>query len=207
MSTTVVPTKQRCLAASDQQATRAGGRATGRVTKLQWLETALSVLISEGIDGVRVVNLAKRLNISKSGFYWHFSNRDDLLEEMKRYWVNEFSQQIILEVIDQDAPLQEKLLMVVQRVREKQSGEFDLAFTSWGRTDPSVRELVDRIGGMRVSFIKGLFAEGGFAGFDLEARARLFVVYFSWSEVMFVQGSEGIQGESLEKILEIIAGS
>jgi AcrR family transcriptional regulator len=174
---------------------------------LQWLETALSLLVSEGIDGVRVVNLAKRLNISKSGFYWHFSNRDDLLEEMKCYWVDKFSQQVFSEVIDDDASLQERLLTVVQHVRRKRSGEFDLAFASWGRTDPSVRELVDQTGVRRVSFIKGLLAEGGFTGMDMEARARLFVVYFSWSEVLFIQRSEGIEGEPLEKVLEIIAGS
>ena len=34
---------------------------------------------SNGASGLRVENLAKALDISKSGFYCHFKNKEDLL--------------------------------------------------------------------------------------------------------------------------------
>jgi AcrR family transcriptional regulator len=179
VSILIKQTKRTSPAIINQGTNRVRGRATGRVTKKQWIETALEALVIQGCDGVRVVTLAKQLNISESGFYWHFENRDDLLNELKRYWADEFSQQIISEVIGQDASLQEKLRATVLAIRNKQSGKFDLAFTSWAQHDLSVRELVDQIRDMRISFIKALLAEGGFTGDDLEAHARIFVVYFS----------------------------
>jgi len=191
-----------------------GGRATGRVSKRQWLDAALEVLASDGVDAVRIASLARTLNISKSGFYWHFKNRDDLLAEMRSYWIDEFSQQIIdefdkqiiSEVPYQDYLLRERLLTLVWTIRKKQSGKYDLAFTSWAQRDPLVRELVDRVRDMRATFVKRLLAHSGCTGDELESRARLFVVYFSWSEVMFKQTAAGLEGEPLDDILKIIAG-
>lgn len=182
------------------------GRPTGRVSKRQWLAAALDALASEGVEGVSVAGLARKLRISKSGFYWHFRNRGELLDEMKTYWVDEYSQQIISEVLDQDEPLRKRLLNLVSLIRTKQSGKYDLAFTSWAKRDPPVHELLDKVRDMRIEFVKRLFAKECRSDDELEARARLFVVYFSWSEVMFRRADTTLEGEPLHKILEIIAG-
>jgi AcrR family transcriptional regulator len=75
----------------DEEIGPESGRATGRVSKQQWLDAALEVLATDGVHAIRVMSLARTLNISKSGFYWHFKNRDDLLEEIKYYWTNRYS--------------------------------------------------------------------------------------------------------------------
>ncbi|MEP2706834.1 MAG: TetR/AcrR family transcriptional regulator [Roseibium sp.] len=184
-----------------------GRHSTGRISKQQWLDAALDLLVAGGVEAVRLVELAKSLNISKSGFYWHFESREKLLEEMKQYWINSFSRQIISDTLDSGDPIFEKLLMVVQMIREKQAGKFDLAFASWGARDPSVRSLVDDVRDMRIAFIKSLLEKEGFSGRDLEARARLFVVYFSWAEVTFQKAENRLQGEPLEEILRLISGA
>jgi AcrR family transcriptional regulator len=183
------------------------GHPTGRVTKQQWLAAALGELASAGVESVRVAKLARSLRISKSGFYWHFTNRDELLEEMKAYWVDEYSQQIISEVLGQDDPLQKRLLNLVSLIRAKQAGKYDLAFTSWAKRDPSVQELLGQVRDMRIEFVKLLISSEFPPGDELEARARLFVVYISWSEVMFRQADTALEGEPLDKIIEIIAGT
>ena len=53
-----------------------------RVSKGEWLDMALDILTHEGIEGVRIERLADRLGISKSGFYWHFRDRDDLYRQL-----------------------------------------------------------------------------------------------------------------------------
>ncbi|MBC2710457.1 MAG: TetR/AcrR family transcriptional regulator [Desulfosarcina sp.] len=35
--------------------------------------------------------LAKQLGISRSGFYWHFKNRQDLLQHLLDYWAREYT--------------------------------------------------------------------------------------------------------------------
>src|SRR5882762_1617691 len=51
-----------------------------------WLETARQALIEEGTIGVEINKLAKRLGSSRSGFYWFFKDRAQLLEELLAYW-------------------------------------------------------------------------------------------------------------------------
>ncbi|MHC4350247.1 MAG: TetR/AcrR family transcriptional regulator, partial [Planctomycetota bacterium] len=50
-----------------------------RKSKAHWFQAALAALAREGIQGVRVERLARDLGVAKSGFYWHFRDRDDLL--------------------------------------------------------------------------------------------------------------------------------
>ena len=50
-----------------------------RTSKAEWLEKALEVLEAEGVNGVKINRLAKLLETSRSGFYWHFKGRSDLL--------------------------------------------------------------------------------------------------------------------------------
>jgi AcrR family transcriptional regulator len=162
--------------------------------------------VSRGIDAVRVVDLARQLNISKSGFYWHFRDRAELLEEMKLYWIDEFSRQFMDDVHAHEGPFRERLVSLIRAIRAKGSGKLDLAFTSWAQTDPSVRDLVDRVRDMRIAFAKELLSTTGVSDEELTSRAKLFVVYFSWSEVMFEPNTHELVGEDLIEILDIIVG-
>jgi hypothetical protein len=98
-------------------------------------------------------------------------------------------------------------MRAAQEIRGQQSARYDLAFALWAKREPSVRKLVDRIREVRIAFIKGILADAGYTGKELEARSRLFVVYFSWSEVMYQKTTTRLEGEPLEKIVEIICGS
>ena len=66
----------------------------GRVKKARksdWIEAALLLLQREGVEAVRVEALARRLRVSKSGFYWHFKDRRDLLTQLVDYWAHEYT--------------------------------------------------------------------------------------------------------------------
>jgi len=183
-----------------------GRRATGRVTKQQWLTEALKMFASEGVESVRITSLARRLKISKSGFYWHFEDRNDLLQEMKRFWVDEFTQEIISEVLMSEGPLKQRLQYLVRTIRERQSGQYDLAFALWAKRDPEIRDLVDSVWDMRLAFARELLADAGFEGVEIEPRARLLLVYFAWSEVMFDPTAGKLKDEPLDEIVNILAG-
>ena len=65
------------------------------VSKSQWIEEALHVLKSDGIDGVRIGRLATRLGIARSGFYWHFTDHRDLLDHLLEYWAHEYTEVVL----------------------------------------------------------------------------------------------------------------
>ena len=51
-----------------------------------WLQAAHDLLVENGIDAVRILPLAKRLNIARTSFYWHFKDRETLLAALADRW-------------------------------------------------------------------------------------------------------------------------
>ena len=64
------------------------GRAV-KVSERQWVEIARQALIEEGIGGVRVDRLAKRLDVTRGGFYHNFEDREQLLDALLHLWEDE----------------------------------------------------------------------------------------------------------------------
>ena len=54
--------------------------ANVRTPREAWIEAALQALATGGPDAIRVEALAASLGVSKGGFYWHFENRQALLD-------------------------------------------------------------------------------------------------------------------------------
>ena len=51
-----------------------------------WIDEGLRTLAAGGPDAVRIESLARALGVSKGGFYWHFGDRQALLEELLDTW-------------------------------------------------------------------------------------------------------------------------
>jgi AcrR family transcriptional regulator len=56
-----------------------------RKSKADWLNAALELLENQGVQSITIVNLAKVLGVSRSGFYWHFKDQEDLLKQLLHY--------------------------------------------------------------------------------------------------------------------------
>ena len=46
----------------------------------RWIDVAIDVLAKEGVTGLRIEVLAKRCGVTKGSFYWHFKDRQALLD-------------------------------------------------------------------------------------------------------------------------------
>ncbi len=156
-----------------------------RVSKEQWLTKALDTLESSGVESVKIERLAKGLGISRSGFYWHFKNRQDLLEHLLDFWVREYTGIVTdnPDVVKLDP--KKRLLTTMEMIRDKHLTKYDLAMTSWARLDSQVHRVVKKVVKMRLDYLRVIFAELGFEGDELEMRTRLFVCYHSWEDTMF----------------------
>ena len=59
-----------------------------QLTPNDWVRAATDLLVTKSIDAVRVDVLAKQLDVTRGSFYWHFKNRDDLLNQVLQDWVS-----------------------------------------------------------------------------------------------------------------------
>ncbi len=161
---------------------RKPGASAARVTlgRDDWVEAATSVLVDEGIDHVRVDLLATRLGVTRGSFYWHFSDREDLLREVLQRWRRlatiELSRRI-LEGSSGDAQSRlRNMISLPHRGRSAiRAARIELAIRAWARRDALAREAVDEADRSRLQVHVDTFLALGFA--PEESRQRAFVTY------------------------------
>ncbi|KPJ76361.1 MAG: hypothetical protein AMJ54_11915 [Deltaproteobacteria bacterium SG8_13] len=156
-----------------------------RVSKDQWLAKALEALEEGGIEAVKVGRLAKALGISRSGFYWHFKNRQELFDHLLDYWTREYTGIVTDNPDLMKLDPKKQLLASMEMIRDNHLGKFDLAMTLWAKTDSNIRKVVNEVVKMRLDYLRAIFAELGFKGDELEMRTRLFVCYHAWEDTVF----------------------
>ncbi|MCD6526545.1 MAG: TetR/AcrR family transcriptional regulator [Desulfuromonas sp.] len=160
------------------------------ISKDQWLVKALELLVSNGFEAVKIERLAKLLGTSRSGFYWHFKNRQDLLQHLLDFWALEYTSVLIDDLDIKKLPADKRLLSVMKMIRDHKLAKYDLAMNAWAQVDPLVDEIVQRVVKMRLDFSREIFVELGFVGDELEMRTRLFTCYHAWEGVMFADADQ-----------------
>jgi AcrR family transcriptional regulator len=156
-----------------------------RVSKQDWISTALEALATSGIGSVKVERLAKQLCVAKSGFYWHFKDRNALLRELLRYWEKEYTGVVIAEARLKELSPRDRLLEIVRIIHKHELNKYDLSFLAWATGDVMARKAVSRVLDLRLDYIRETFRELGFSGDELEMRTMLFVAYHSWEATTF----------------------
>lgn len=149
-----------------------------RLSRDDWLAAARAALIGKGKDAVKVERLAKTLNVTRGGFYWHFKDRDDLLDALLESWERETTA-AFQSTLEQDHPngMGEFLALVNLWIEEKAySPAYDTAVRDWARTSDRVARAVKRVDNRRIDILKRIFLDLGFD--DDEAFIRARVTYF-----------------------------
>jgi AcrR family transcriptional regulator len=162
----------------------------GRVSKDDWLAQALEILAAEGEGGIRIERLARDLNIAKSGFYWHFKDRRDLLSNVLDYWAYEYTGVVAQNKQLARANPESRLNQATRMIRVHKLTKYDVSMRAWAEHDEMAAEAVAQVYQMRLGYIREAFSELGFRGDELEMRARLYVCYHSWEAAMFGNDSE-----------------
>jgi len=177
---------------------------TQRITKAQWLDMALEVLETDGVAGVRVEILAKRLEISKSGFYWHFKNRDDLLKDMLDYWTHELTEVLTTNQEMLALEPKQRLTRTAELILEYDLTRYDIPIRQWALQDEVAARAVRKVNRIRLDYIGGAFSELGFTGDDLDMRTMLFTCYHTWEAPMLREISRKRRRELIAKRIKLL---
>ncbi|MDK3019017.1 TetR/AcrR family transcriptional regulator [Pseudodonghicola flavimaris] len=154
------------------------GRGPGRTTRADWVQAALETLIAEGVDRVRVLELARRLECARSSFYWYFKNRAELLDSLLEHWQQTNTQLLVAAAA---RPAETINFAVGQLIADWAApGEFDipldLAVRDWARRSDAVRRAVDSSDAQRIEAFAAMFRRYGYPQAEAEVRAQ--ILYF-----------------------------
>jgi AcrR family transcriptional regulator len=148
-------------------------KARTRLDRQAWVETALDAIAEGGLAAVAVVPLAKQLGVTKGSFYWHFANREALVEAALAEWEQSHTAAVIAEIeATSDDPLQQ-LRVLFKRVTELAARDrIELALLA-NADHPTVHPVLDRVTRRRINFTAGLFQRFGLSRAQAKRRALL----------------------------------
>jgi AcrR family transcriptional regulator len=143
-----------------------------------WLDTARQALIEEGTAGVEINKLAKRLGVSRSGFYWFFKDRQQLLDELLAYWVQTSTVQFerILQARGHNGVEEFQAIIDLWVEENEYDPKWDGAVRDWARTSPTVLKAVQNVDKKRIAVLEQVFLDLGFK--EMEAHVRARVTYY-----------------------------
>ncbi len=176
--------------------------ASEKQSKSTWLDAALDLLIRGGINAVRVEVLAKNLGVTKGSFYWHFQDRNQLLEQMLDHWVTTTTAPV-MEGQYPDDPVA-RIYAVGANIVDNERARLDPQIRAWALTDKNAERKVREVDQSRFSFLNQLFREAGFNSEDAELRSRLFYYYLLAEHLSTLESSMKLRTQRLEKEIKLL---
>ena len=142
------------------------------LTRADWTGAALDALARDGLRAVAVEPLAERLGATKGSFYWHFRDRNALLEAAVTHWERTATDDLIarLEDIDDAA---ERARATVGWVAESDRDMQIFMVLLWNADHPVIGPVISRILTKRMAFSLRVREQ---CGEDAE-QARLSMMY------------------------------
>ncbi len=143
-----------------------------------WIEAAIDVLADQGVNGLRVEVLAKNFGVTKGSFYWHFRDRQDLLDAVLQVWKEGRLRDIEKQTTATPGKELQQIHHVIDvysAVRNRKGISIELAVRDWARHDPRVNAVVEEVDAYRLACTRKLFVACGLP--DDEARARSILVF------------------------------
>jgi AcrR family transcriptional regulator len=147
-----------------------------RTPREAWVEEGLRALAAGGPDAVRVEVLAKRLGVTKGGFYGAFSGRESLLTAMLDTWERESTDEVIARVEREGGDPRTKIHRAgALTFSDDRLRPIDLAVRDWARRDDAVAERLRRVDNRRMALLRDMI--GSFCPDPDEVEARSLLAF------------------------------
>lgn len=159
-----------------------GERTT--LTPADWEQAALELIAEKGVSGLGVEPLARRLEITKGSFYWHFPGRDELLARALDRWENQDRQHLKLSLGANMPPAQRLAQFVWRTSQQTLTHSIYLALCA-APDDPCIGPVLRRVTARRINNLAGAFEELGLE--PAPARQRANLLYSSYVGYLHLQ--------------------
>ncbi|MBL8270944.1 TetR/AcrR family transcriptional regulator [Steroidobacter sp.] len=148
-----------------------------RKSREDWIAGARKMLVKSGVDAVKIDRLASELHATRGSFYWHFTDRDDLLNALLHDW--EVNNYVAIATIRASwAGTRPDLTELIELWVEEgtASPAFGMAIRTWARGDAKVEEVMHRVDNEWINLLQLLFSPDLYDASERLVRAR--IVYF-----------------------------
>ncbi|MDT1061081.1 TetR/AcrR family transcriptional regulator [Paracoccus sp. CPCC 101403] len=154
---------------------RTGASETGwRGSREGWLEAGYQALIENGIDAVKILPLAKGLNLSRTSFYWFFEDREALLSALLEGWEQKTTKPLVDATTHYAESRAEAMLNLMTCFLSPDAFDSRLEFAvrSWALQDEKVAARVKEADELRLAALTRLMESWDVPPMEADIRAR-----------------------------------
>jgi AcrR family transcriptional regulator len=139
-----------------------------------WLEAAYESLLESGVDAVRIMPLSKRLNLSRTSFYWFFRDRDALLAALIDRWRAKNTGNLVKQSESYAESICEAVLNVFDCWLDPNlfDSRLEFAVRSWAHQSPDVAGEIALADATRLKALADMFVRFGFDELAADVRSR-----------------------------------
>jgi len=149
-----------------------------QLQRFDWLLKALETFVEEGIDSIRITRLADELGVTRGSFYWHFQNREDLIDSLVSFWKDK-NTAAITDSVAQASSLADGIFRFFETCIDDSQFDprLDLALREWARRSTEIRALLDHEDETRIEALRQFYLRFDYPMPQALIRAR--VLYYS----------------------------
>ncbi|WP_304232915.1 TetR/AcrR family transcriptional regulator [Jiulongibacter sediminis] len=146
-------------------------------TKEDWIKLGFQMFSDEGLSGIVIEAMAKKLKINKSSFYWHFSTKAAFIEEIINHWERVNTSKII-ELVNNEPTPEARFEKLLELSFLKDSHiDFFFYLKKYARSSKALEALIESLDNERIAFTAGLLQQLGFSAAEASLKASIFYKY------------------------------
>lgn len=158
-----------------------------------WLDAAYDLLVEGGVESVKVMPLAARLGLSRTSFYWHFTDREALLAGLVARWQSRNTANLMARAHTAAGSIAEAMLNVCDLwiTPALFDSRMEFAIRTWALTDSGLAKVLTAVDEARIQTLTSMFETFSFA--PQEARIRAQTVYLTQVGYIAMRTEEPLQ--------------
>lgn len=143
-----------------------------------WLDAALDLLVSSGINAVKIMPLARSVDQTRTGFYWYFKDLGALHDAMVETWEARNTGQIQARCEAPAKTINTALFNLMDCWLDPAlfDARLDLAIRNWARNDATLAVRLDAADNARIAAVHDMFLRFGYSREQADVRS-LTVIY------------------------------
>ncbi|MDR5759299.1 TetR/AcrR family transcriptional regulator [Caballeronia sp. LZ035] len=139
-----------------------------------WLDCAYESLLEGGVEAVRILPLAKKLNLARTSFYWFFRDRDELLNALVARWEEKNTGNWVNRNEAYADSICEAMLNIFDCWFDNSlfDTRFEAAIRNWAQQSPEITRLIQKDDALRIEVLTATFVRFGYDADVADVRAR-----------------------------------
>ncbi len=172
-----------------------------RLNAADWEAGALDLIAEQGVAALAIEPLARKLNVTKGSFYWHFATREALLKAALQRWETHVDDG--LEQIETIADPRDRLRELFRRTAREAKTHVIYSALLRALDQPSVQPVMERVSQRRLDFLKRAYREVGIPPANALHRAHLtYAAYVGFLQLALQLGLPRLEHADLEEYVE-----